>query len=92
MPETEELWDAYWTEVESSKFSVIAAQLLYEEMKKMVEIENLTEFKSYNKRHNRHIRASNKHLRKARRIHRKILRIERKQTEKEVRDDRRHRS
>ncbi|AWN03297.1 hypothetical protein PBI_CAMILLE_50 [Microbacterium phage Camille] len=75
MEATEELWDLYWTHIENSKFSLIAAQLLEEEAKKETDERSL---KDYYRRQKRHIRASKKHLRQAKRIRRTIDRIERK--------------
>lgn len=71
----EELWTAYFDEIEKSKFSIIAAQLLLEEMDKEMTVDDLRDYK---RRHARHIRTSNQHLRKAKRYRRKVIRIEEK--------------
>ena len=75
MEGTEELWDAYWTEVEFARFSLIAAQLLLEETEKPMSREDLN---SYRRRHSKHLRACYRHLRKAERIRKKIARFEKK--------------
>lgn len=75
MEGTEELWDQYWTEMEASKFSIIAAQLLLEEAEKPMSTDDLRDYK---RRHAKHIRACHQHLRRAKRLRRKIERLERK--------------
>lgn len=75
MEGTEEFWDAYWTEIESAKFSLIAAQLLLEETDKPMTRQDLI---SYKRRHAKHLRVCYRHLRKAARLRKRIERFERK--------------
>ena len=75
MEGTEEFWDAYWTEIEASRFSLIAAGLLLEEAEKTEDIPTLRDYK---RRHAKHIRAAYRHLRKAERFRKKIERFEKK--------------
>jgi hypothetical protein len=66
-------WREHWEHIAEAKFSLIAAQLLHDE------IDNVTcrkDARDFKRRHNRHIRAGMRHLRKAKRIRAKIRRYE----------------
>ncbi|QCG77551.1 hypothetical protein SEA_DIZZYRUDY_55 [Microbacterium phage DizzyRudy] len=75
MEGTEEFWDAYYTELERARFSLIAAQLLAEEAEKIEDIPTLRDFK---RRHGKHIRSVYRHLRLAAKFRKKIERFEKK--------------
>lgn len=74
-PRITELWDEWATEMERSRFSVIAGKLITEEYPKA---RTKKELREYVRRFRKHIRASNKHVRAAKRIRRQIKRLEKR--------------
>lgn len=73
----DDLWTARYHELELAQFSLIAANLLIQEIdEKEMSLEDLKDFRA---RHKRHIQAANRHRRKSERIGRKLARIQKKE-------------
>lgn len=75
MDDTEGFWAAYATELEQARFSLIAAQLLAEEISEKMTLDELRE---YRHRHRKHIRACHQHLHRAEKLRKKVDRYEKK--------------
>lgn len=72
---TNDLRKEYDEEMTLAKFSLIAAQLLAEEVSEELSLEDLKDLRT---RHRKHIRAFNMHLRRATKLRKKAERYERK--------------
>lgn len=75
MSAADDLHKEWQAEIELAKFSLIAAQLLCEELDKDMSVADRL---SYKKRHKKHLQGMYFHLRKAKRISRTIRRIEKR--------------